>query len=233
MNREAPETVAIGQWRPQAFGRESARSIDDPVIEPLWSGMRVLAIVTGKAVDVVDAEGESQDRPAIAAAIGGALQADAAVLDGYLTTDAAQSGVGVFATVDLAGPTPGELARQYLIGGRNRRGELVDKLEARAEVHETREVPDEGVVFVAVDLLMIDGEPLLDVPLLERKRLLDGAIVPGELVRLGIHIRPPVDPWLGTWRNVGFRQLAYKDPNGRYRPGERNDGWATADIPRR
>jgi ATP-dependent DNA ligase len=124
------------------------------------------------------------------------------------------------------------MARQMMLGGRNRRGELVDSLEARAATEE-RDIPSEGVVFVAVDLLMLDGDPLLDVPLLERKRLLDGLVVPDELVRLGIHVRPPIDPWLATWRNLGFRQLAYKEANSRYRPGEANEAWATADIPSR
>jgi bifunctional non-homologous end joining protein LigD len=124
------------------------------------------------------------------------------------------------------------MARQMVLGGRNRRGELVDSLEAQVATQE-RDIPSEGVVFVAVDLLMLDGDSLLDVPLLERKRLLDGVIVPDELVRLGIHVRAPIDPWLGTWRNLGFRQLAYKEANSRYRPGEVNEGWATADIPSR
>jgi ATP-dependent DNA ligase len=121
------------------------------------------------------------------------------------------------------------MARQLVVGGRNRRAELIDALEARAD---SRPGEGEEVAFVAVDLLLLDGEPLLDVPLLERKRLLDGVIVESALVRIGIHVRTPVDPWLGTWRNIGFRLLAYKDPNSRYRPGERNDEWATAHIPR-
>jgi bifunctional non-homologous end joining protein LigD len=121
------------------------------------------------------------------------------------------------------------MARQLIVGGRNRRAELVEALEARAEV---RPGPGEEVAFVAVDLLELDGESLLDVPLLERKRLLDAVIAESALVRVGIHVRAPVDVWLGTWRNVGFRMVAYKDPNGRYRPGEPNDGWATAEIPK-
>ena len=219
-------------WRPQRFGRGAARHISDPVIEPLWSGLRVLASIEAGAAELRDGDGQLQRRPAIAASIARSLQAESAVLDGYLTIDAAQSGVGIYATPPISAPSPGEMARQMVLGGRNRRGELVDSLEARAAT-EDREIPSEGVVFVAVDLLMLDGDPLLDVPLLERKRLLDAVVVPHELVRLGIHVRPPVDPWLATWRNVGFRQLAYKEANGRYRPGESNDGWATADIPTR
>jgi ATP-dependent DNA ligase len=224
--------AATEAWRPQAFGRRNVKQVADPVIEPLWSGLRVLATLGPGGVELRDSQGGTQTRPAIAEELRAALQADSAILDAYLTLDAAQSGIGIYAGAPIAAPTPGEVARQLVLGGggRNRRTELVESLEGRAEV---RSVPDEGVVLVAVDLLLLDGEPLLDVPLLERKRLLDGVVVPGDLVRVGIHVRVPVDPWLGTWRNLGFRQLAYKDANGRYRPGEVNDGWATADIPQR
>jgi ATP-dependent DNA ligase len=122
------------------------------------------------------------------------------------------------------------MARQMLLGSdRNRRRELQDAIEAAA-----RPVFGVGdvVVFVAVDLLRLDGESLLDVPLLERKRLLDAVLAEDVLVRRGIHVRPPIDVWIGTWRSLGFRGLAYKEANSRYRPGEANDDWATAQIPR-
>lgn len=217
------------QWRPQTFGRRSARAIESPVIEPLWSGLRVIAHVTDAEIELWDADGSRIERPEVEAAVLAATAADSAVFDGYLSPEAARSGVGVYSGPTPAMPTPGDMARQMIVGGRNRRKELVEELEARAEA---AFAPEEPVAFVAVDLLLVDGEPLLDVPLMERKRLLDGVLAERELARIGIHVRPPVDPWLGTWRNVGFRMLAYKDPNGRYRPGEPNEGWATATIPR-
>jgi ATP-dependent DNA ligase len=218
-------------WRPQAFGRRAARHLDDPLVEPLWSGIRVLAHVAGADVDFLDAEGEPQDWPATAEALAGAVQADGAVLDGYLTTEAAGDGVGVVAAPDPELPSAGQMARQMLFGGlgRNRRAELMASVEATLVPALTA---DADVVFVAVDLLMLDDEALLDVPLLERKRLLDAILLEGRLVRRGIHVRLPIGAWLGTWRNLGFRQLAYKDANSRYRPGKPNDDWATAAIPR-
>ena len=87
------------------------------------------------------------------------------------------------------------------------------------------------IVFVAVDLLELDGQPLLDVPLLERKRLLDAVVEDGPLARRGMHIRPPIGTWISTWRALGFRAIAYKSANSRYRPGEPNDDWATAPLP--
>jgi ATP-dependent DNA ligase len=218
-------------WRPQVFGRRQARHVDDPVVEPLWSGIRVLAHVTGKSVDFLDAEGEARDWPATAEALAAAVQADGAVFDGYLTTEAAGDGVGVVAGPDPEVPTPGTYARQMMFGGfgRNRRAELIESIEAAAEPVLTAA---DDVVFVAVDLLMLDDQALLDVPLLERKRLLEAVLVEGALVRRGMHVRLPIGVWLGTWRSLGFRSIAFKDANSRYRPGTPNDDWATASIPR-
>ena len=216
-------------WRPQAFGRRAARHIEDPLVEPLWSGIRVLAHATPRGAQFLDAQGGMQDWPEVALALAGALAADDAVLDGYLTTEAASDGTGV-TTGTFTPIRPGDMARQLLMGGeRSRRGDLADALEAAAPpVFEVGDV----LVFVAVDLLRIDGESLLDVPLLERKRLLDGVLIEGPLVRRGIHVKPPIDVWISTWKSLGFRSLAYKQSNSRYRPGEPNDDWATASIPR-
>ncbi|MDQ2966460.1 MAG: hypothetical protein M3R57_11495 [Chloroflexota bacterium] len=218
-------------WRPQAFGRRPARHLDNPLVEPLWSGIRVLAHVDGAGVEFLDSHGEAQDWPATAEALAGAVQADGAVLDGYLTNETAADGVGVVTAPDPELPTPAQMARQMLLGGggRNRRAELIESVEATAEPVLTT---SDDVVFVAVDLLALDDEALLDVPLLERKRLLDGVLVEGRLVRRSIHVRLPANAWLGTWRSLGFRAVAYKDANSRYRPGKPNDDWATATIPR-
>lgn len=217
-------------WRPQAFGRRPARHLDDPLVEPLWSGIRVLAHVASTGVEFLDGDGDAQEWPATAGAVAAAVQADSAVLDGYLTTEAAGDGVGVVAAPDPELPSPGQMTRQMLFGGgRNRRAEIMASIEATAQPHLSS---DDDVVFVAVDLLMLDDESLLDVPLLERKRLLEAILVEGPLVRRGIHVRLPIGVWLGTWRSLGFRAVAYKDANSRYRPGVPNDDWATATIPR-
>jgi ATP-dependent DNA ligase len=90
---------------------------------------------------------------------------------------------------------------------------------------------DRPVAFVAVDLLSIDGTSLIDVPLLERKRLLDGVLHQGELVRITPFVRPPGGTFIATWLASGLRGLAYKAANSRYLPGDRNDDWASAPMP--
>ena len=72
------------------------------------------------------------------------------------------------------------------------------KRRRRAGLHELPE--GSPAAFVAIDLLSIDDQSLLDVPLLERKRLLEAAIGEDELVRRTMMVRPPVEAWLGQWK---------------------------------
>ena len=87
---------------------------------------------------------------------------------------------------------------------------------------------------MAIDLLWLDGESLLDVPLLERKRLLESVLDESELVRRGAFVRPPIETWIGSWRALGFvRHLL----QGRQRPlpaGRHGRGLdASSAMPRR
>ncbi len=82
--------------------------------------------------------------------------------------------------------------------------------------------PDLPLTFMAVDLLAIDDQPLLDVPLLERKRILETAFEEADLVRRSAFIRPPIGTFLVSWRAFGFVEIAYKSANSRYTPGQPN-----------
>lgn len=80
-------------------------------------------------------------------------------------------------------------------------------------------------VFVAVDLLEVDGQSLLDVPLLERKRQLAATVQPSLNVRLTPYVRRGFRSWKDTLEAQGFKQFVVKKVNSRYRPGETNDDW--------
>ena len=114
-----------------------------------------------------------------------------------------------------------------MLVGRGMRTRALAQIEAKERKQENQN----PLAFVAVDLLDIDGQSLLDIPLLERKRLLESVLTEDELIRRGIYIRLPVDAWLASWRSVGFHELAYKAANGRYLPGGTNDTWAIVRIP--
>jgi ATP-dependent DNA ligase len=221
-----PSTDDRRAWRPQSFGTQRSQRIRDPLVEPLWEGDRVLVHLEPGSVTIIDIEGEQVDLvPEIAAAAAEALAAGSAVLDGYLTPQPLRPGTGLVGEISV--PTATEMTTQLLLGrARTRKRELADAKPAPV-------VPGDELALVVVDLLSLDDEPLLDVPLLERKRLLEGALRQSNLVRLGAYVRPPIDAWIGSWRSQGFRAIAFKEVNGRYRPGERADDWAVANIPTR
>jgi len=217
-------------WRPMAFGFKSAKGIKDPVCEPLWAGRRTIADVRASGVELHDEVGDSLEGFAdLRAAIKGSSVARELVIDGYLLPAPLRDTVGAEALIgDESAPT----ARQMLLlggGGTNRRKEELRNAEERR----VRLTPEGPTAFMAVDLLWLDGESLLDVPLLERKRLLDSALVDHELVRRTMIVRPPVEAWYAQWRALGFREFAIKSANSRYRPGTASDAWTTQPIPRR
>ena len=212
--------------RPQAFGRRSPKDIRDPLIEPLRRGERVIVQLDRGKVTLRDEAGEEvETEPIIVAQLEQGTGAESAVFDGYLTHQATQTGEGM----RLVGqaPTAGEMAQQIFIGKglKARSNKPIEEMEAR------RRQPDTPLAFVAVDLIALDGQWLLDIPLLERKRLLESVLEEGDRVRRSAYVRLPVDPWLASWRSLGFSELAYKAANGRYQPGARNDDWAIARIP--
>ena len=84
--------------------------------------------------------------------------------------------------------------------------------------------------FVAVDLLELDGESLLDVPLLERRRLLESVVTEGDEVRLSPVVKHPIGGWLESWHGIGFSHVVAKHQNSRYAPGQQNEDWLKIPI---
>jgi hypothetical protein len=221
--------AAIRTWRPMAFGRRSSHEIANPIVEPVWNGIRALAHVDRGSAELVDADGVRLRWPLISDALPAAVQTDSAVLDGYLTVQATNESPVIVDVPTIHFSLNTGLIKMFL-GGR-----MAERAEAPAPTPLPQLNFDDPtkVSFVAVDLLAIDGEPLLDVPLQERKRILGGILAEDGRIRCGVHVRLPLGSWLNTWRSSGFLSIAYKDANSRYRPGEPNDDWATAEIPAR
>lgn len=227
-----PFTVATS-LRPPEFGG-SARAIPDPIVEPTWSGVRVLVASDGGTAamyergDTVDGHDELLE--AFRAVV--ATTADSMVVEGWLTRQFAAGDVGTYTGPDDAMPSATAYIGTVLLGSRSgRRQEAIERLEAAQAARDI----DTGdpVDLVVVDLLWLDGMPLFDVPLQERKRLLESVVPASDRIRPGVHVRPPIDTWVGSWRAQGFVGLTYKAANSRYRPGERARDWATAPMPRR
>jgi ATP-dependent DNA ligase len=211
-------------WRPQEYGSKRSRDVVDPVIEPEWIGVRTLVHFDGESVVAVDEDGEELDLPPnVGVAIADAALASEFVLDGYLSAQPGRQTEGMVVG-RVEGPSPGAVVRQVFIGTRrsDREGPPSRAIDIR---------PGDTIAFVAVDLLSIDGQSLLDVPLLERKRQLEGAIAESDLVRRGLYVRPPVERWLASWRAMGFGYVLFKAANGRYVPGSKNDTWSIWKLP--
>ncbi len=225
--------TAARTWRPAEFGDRRAADIDEALVEPLWTGPRVLALVQDGTASITDetgepVEGREEVEAELVAAAGGATL----LLEGVLTDEPLQGVEDVAGRDAVSVPTPGDLASQMLLGDRvAKRGEL----DARLGDKRRREIDDQRieVAFVAVDLLWIDAQSILDVPLLERKRVLESVLRESRLVRVGAYVRPPIDPWLNSWRMFGFHRLSFRGANSRYVPGAKNREWAQAEIPRR
>ncbi len=223
----ALETVL--HWRPQTFGSRSSNDVRDPIVEPLWSGLRVLAAVGDDGVLLQDTDGDRLDAfPDIEAALATAAGPGELILDGYVTSEVSHDGTGTFTGGDGL-DSASKVISQSLIGAR--RGNDDKALDKG----QTARMPrgDDPVALVVVDLLWLDGTPLLDVPLLERRRLLESVLEESDLVRRGMYVRPPIDTWVGSWRSMGFPGMSFKAANGRYAPGVAALDWARLPLPHR
>lgn len=201
--------------------------IVDPLIEPLWSGVRVLAhveagqtlrgtadeastpqvaLIEDLGVDLVE------ELPEIGVAVGRSVMAQAAVIDGVISHQVGLDGVGAAAIPEVRGSASNLLMRHKA------------ELDVVPRGHAAEQSADISG-FIAFDLLRLDGTSLLDVPLLERKRLLESVIEQSALVRVSVHVRPPLDAWVGTWKSLGLRGAILKAANSRYRPGDDSIEW--------
>jgi len=220
--------------RPQEFGETRPTKIPDALVEPAWPGHRVLAAVgNGRGTIWLDGETVDEQEPlagALERATSGGVGAGA-IFDGYLTKQIASEGVGVHTWVNEYPTLAGQMSRMLIGGRRNRLDELEKRREA--DIEDLRFGDVEIVNLVVVDLLWLDGEWLLDVPLLERKRVLESILAPSSLVRVSPYVRQPIGSWIGSWRAQGFRGMTFKAANSRYRPGATADDWTQSDMPRR
>jgi ATP-dependent DNA ligase len=212
--------------RPQVYGSGAPHRILDPLVEPLWIGIRALAAVDGAGATLVDAEGGPiEGMEDVVEGLAAAVPAGSAVLDGFLTKQTAHA-------ADLA-EWPDEMPSVgQLLGIRRKRRPDVFALKEEALQARTF-APEDEISFVAIDLPWLDDTSLLDVPLLERRRLLDSVLSVSESVRLGPFVRPPVETWAGSWRSQGFTGLTYKGANSRYLPGQPNPDWVATGLRRR
>ena len=132
-----------------------------------------------------------------------------AVVEGHVTTTALRSSEGAY-------PTMPKVERPPILVPRALRKDVKDDPFVRARDYEAaaarleptvREALERGErhAFVATDLLWLDGQSLLDVPLLERRRILEGVLDEAYLVRRSAIVRPSAVLTLVTWGALGLQ----------------------------
>jgi hypothetical protein len=209
------------EWRPQSARRgRRMPEIHDPIVEPLWDGIHVIAHFRAEqdglenaTLELIDTDGEevSHVAPGTALELSRAIMALDAVVDGVLTPQATADSTGISMVASTHVPATSLI--------------IPHKPEVTHEPRRGAQTGEE-LAFVAVDLLSVDGQLLLDLPLLERKRQLESLLIQSELVRVSVYTRPPVKPWLSSWKSAGFRGVVLKAANSRYRPGDETTEWA-------
>ena len=114
-------------------------------------------------------------------------------------------------------------------------GVLVDdwrdeaELEMDAEGNATSRTPGGRRIFAVFDLLEVDGESLIEVPLLERRRHLEGVLSPSLNVRLTPFVSRGLRSWRDTLAAQGFRRVVLKNWNSAYAPGRTTGDWLVVE----
>jgi ATP-dependent DNA ligase len=229
-----PREIAAA-WIPQRPGRNGAKHIPDAIVEPDWGGMRVVAAITEDEAALYRGGGEVAAPDELLRALLDTFSAFGAVIEGHVTTAALRSSEGAY-------PTMPKVERPPILVPRALRKDVRDDPFVRARDYEAaadriepvvREALERGErhAFVGTDLLWLDGQSLVDVPLLERRRLLDGVLDESYLVRRSAFVRPSAVLTLVTWGALGFKELSYRAANSRYLAGRENPDWAITRAP--
>ncbi len=175
-------------------------------LEPKFDGVRVIAIVEPGSVVVTNRKGgEVTSHYPELVGMADALAPHAGVLDGEVVT------------FDEKGRTSFQRLQ--------RRMHVVDP--------STRLMADTPVVFVAFDVLWLDGESLVDRPQTERRQVLDGLAIKGPHWQTAPVLDATPDELLEACRQAGLEGFMAKRLDAPYLPGRRSTAWSKVKCGRR
>jgi hypothetical protein len=115
--------TAAATWRPQLFGNRRAGDIADPLIEPLWNGPRVLALVDSDVVRLTDMDGmevsgHEEIREDLAAAAGATM-----LIEAYLTPEPIRGVDEIAPRDEITVPKGSQALSQMFLGQRGPKAE--------------------------------------------------------------------------------------------------------------
>ena len=142
---------------------------------------------------------------------------------------------------DLAGDAPWIDARDAIVdgevvaldaGGRPRFSLLQDRTGIRTgrAAGSKLPAPPAPIVYQAFDLLHLDGQSLLEVPLEERKRLLRSKLRPHPLVRYAGHVEGDGEAFFEAARQQELEGIVAKLRRSPYEPDRRSRAWLKLKV---
>jgi bifunctional non-homologous end joining protein LigD len=177
---------------------------DDWLFEIKWDGVRAICFVDEKSVRMTSRTGHSCERqyPELSV-IGHQLAAKQAVLDGEIAV-LDKNGVSSFGLIQprIAVADPNAIA------------------------HLARRTP---VTLFVFDLLYLDGYDLRNVPLIERKRVLQSILKPSAVMRFSEHFVNQGDEMLQAARATGLEGILAKRAQSKYQ-SKRSQDWLKIKI---
>ncbi|HLE59658.1 MAG TPA: DNA ligase D [Candidatus Limnocylindria bacterium] len=194
---------------------------DDPdwLFEVKWDGYRVEAVVgdgrvrlwTRNRTDAAAYFPDLAGRPAW-------IDAREAVVDGEVVALDDQGRPSFSLLQDRTGLRGLEIAtRRRAAGG------------PRPSAEERAAIP---IAYLAFDLLHLDGQSLIRVPLESRKRLLRSVLRPHPLVRYASHVVGEGREFLRAAADQGLEGIVAKRRTGIYQPGQRSRDWLKVKLRR-
>jgi len=188
----------------KSFLAEKPPKGDDWLFEIKWDGVRAICFIDEKSVRMTSRTGHSCERqyPELSV-IGHQIAAKQAVLDGEIAV-LDKNGVSSFGLIQprIAVADPNAIA------------------------HLARRTP---VTLFVFDLLYLDGYDLRNVPLIERKRVLQSILKPSTVMRFSEHFVNQGDEMLQAARATGLEGILAKRAQSKYQ-SKRSQDWLKIKI---
>ena len=209
---------------PEFVAPMAATAVDKPFSDEDWlfelklDGYRIEAIIDGPSVKLWTRNKQDAARyfPELAKARPTWINAEDAIVDGEVVA------------LDEAGRPAFSLLQDR--AGMGRFGPRGVETGSRKPTRDPKFIPP--VVYYAFDLIYHNGQLLTDVPLDQRKRLLQSVLREHPLVRFGSHIERDGEEFYEIVRKQGLEGIVAKLRNSPYEPGRRSRSWLKIKIRR-